>query len=95
MVVSEREVLAAIRAGARSVDDVGERCEAGTGCGSCRGAIAIVLAQQERRRTSRGEPIPEAVLAQLGLFGRQPRDDGPRGAHENSQRGATPSRRGR
>lgn len=66
MLISEDEVIQAIRAGARTVDEVGERCEAGTGCGSCRGGIAVLLAEEERRRARR--PVPDAVLKQLGLF---------------------------
>ena len=66
MLVTEEEVIAVIRAGARTVDDVGERCEAGTGCGSCRGGIAVLLEEEERRRQRR--PVPDAILKQLQLF---------------------------
>ena len=66
MVVDEREVIAAIRRGARTVEDVGAACEAGTGCGSCRGAIESTLREEEVRRARKG--TPDAVLAQLGLF---------------------------
>lgn len=69
MVVSEREVLACIRAGARTVDEVAEACEAGSGCGSCRGGIEVILAEERARRSRRPATTPEAVLAQLGLFG--------------------------
>ncbi len=68
MVVEEREVVSAIRAGARTVEEVGERCEAGTGCGSCRGAIAVLLQEEVRRRASRPDPAAEVLRAQLGLF---------------------------
>lgn len=68
MVISEREVLACIRAGARTVDDVAEACEAGSGCGSCRGGIEVILAQERARAGRRPGAAPEAVLAQLGLF---------------------------
>ena len=37
---SERDVDAAIRAGADSVEAVGDRCGAGTGCGACVEEIA-------------------------------------------------------
>lgn len=67
MAVSEREVVKAIRSGARTVDEVGMRCEAGTGCGSCRGGIEVLIATERSRR--RRQPVPEAVLRQLGLFG--------------------------
>lgn len=74
MVISEREVLAVIRAGARTVDDVGDRCEAGTGCGSCRGGIKILIEEEAQRR--RSSNVPSEVLAQLGLF----KDSGDSGA---------------
>ncbi len=68
MLVSEQQVLTTIRAGARSVDEVGERCDAGTGCGSCRGGIELLIQQEVRRRAR--APVPDALLAQLGLFDR-------------------------
>lgn len=67
MNVTEAEIKRAIRSGADSVDAVGEHCEAGTGCGSCRGGIDILL--QESRRTRARKPVPAAILDQLGLFG--------------------------
>lgn len=33
--VTESEVRGCIATGASTVDDIGERCAAGTGCGSC------------------------------------------------------------
>ena len=42
--VTDRGIRAAIADGATSVDDVAGRCEAGTGCGSCRPSIAALLA---------------------------------------------------
>ena len=65
MNVTEAEIKRAIRSGAASVDAVGERCEAGTGCGSCRGGIDVLILEFHRNR----KPIPAAVLDQLGLFG--------------------------
>jgi len=44
--VTDRDVDAAVRAGARSVDAIGACCGAGTDCGSCREAI------EERIETS-------------------------------------------
>ena len=67
MNVTEGEIKRAIRAGADSVDAVGERCEAGTGCGSCRGGIDILI--QEVRRARSRRRLPGAILDQLGLFG--------------------------
>lgn len=83
MLVSEQEVLATIRTGARTVDEVGRRCDAGTGCGSCRGGIELLIQQwvrQEVRRQTRA-PLPEAMVAQLGLFDRLPKPAMPSGAH--------------
>ena len=68
MLIDERDVVATIRAGARTVDEVGERCDAGTGCGSCRGGIELLI-QEEIRRRSRASAVPEGLLLQLGLFG--------------------------
>jgi bacterioferritin-associated ferredoxin len=34
--VSDRQIDAAIEAGAETVEEVGARCRAGTGCGMCR-----------------------------------------------------------
>lgn len=36
---TDRDIADAIDDGARSVDEVGEACGAGTGCGCCRGYI--------------------------------------------------------
>lgn len=69
LVVEEAEIRRVIRQGARTVEDIGERCEAGTGCGSCRAGIAIVLDEELRRRGTRGGDADD-VLAQLGLFGK-------------------------
>jgi bacterioferritin-associated ferredoxin len=33
---NERDIESCIRDGARSVEDIGEMCGAGTGCGACR-----------------------------------------------------------
>lgn len=41
--VSDRTVLATIRAGARTVNDVSKRCGAGTDCGACRGTIRDMI----------------------------------------------------
>jgi bacterioferritin-associated ferredoxin len=70
LVVEEAEVRRVIRQGARTVEDIASRCDAGTGCGSCRAGIAIVLDEELRRRAQRGDA--DEVLAQLGLFGAKP-----------------------
>lgn len=52
--VSDREVDAAIAAGARSLEEVAARCEAGTDCGCCREAIEEKLATGGGRPCGRG-----------------------------------------
>ena len=64
--IFEHEVRACIRKGARSVDEVAEACDAGTGCGSCRGTIETVLDEEAQRRR-KGDGLPDALL-QLPLF---------------------------
>lgn len=64
--VTEAEIKRAIRAGAYTVEDIGERCEAGTGCGSCRGGIEVLLAEHLRARARK--PLPAGMLEQLRLF---------------------------
>jgi len=41
--VTDDEVRASIRDGARTVDDVGDACGAGTGCGTCHDRIGLLL----------------------------------------------------
>jgi len=63
--IYEREVLICIRRGARTVDEVGDGCDAGTGCGSCRGAIKTMIEEEQQRR---GEPGLPAEFLNLPLF---------------------------
>ncbi|MGH3343877.1 MAG: (2Fe-2S)-binding protein [Carbonactinosporaceae bacterium] len=43
--VTEREVRREIAAGARSAEDIGDRCGAGTGCGSCVDRVCALLSE--------------------------------------------------
>ena len=43
-VVSDRRIRVEIECGALSVDEIGDRCGAGTHCGSCRPTIGMLLA---------------------------------------------------
>ena len=43
MAVTRDEFARAVADGARCVDSVGERCGAGTGCGSCHERLAALL----------------------------------------------------
>jgi bacterioferritin-associated ferredoxin len=40
---SERQIESCIQEGARSVEDIGEMCGAGTGCGACRDELRECL----------------------------------------------------
>jgi bacterioferritin-associated ferredoxin len=55
-VVSDRHVRDAIVCGASTPDDVGDMCGAGTGCGSCRPTIGMLLAT-----TVVSEPVEPAA----------------------------------
>jgi bacterioferritin-associated ferredoxin len=68
--IFEHEVLLEIRKGARSVDEVGDACDAGTGCGSCRGTIKTLLEEEAQRRRA-GTGVPDAFM-QLPLFAKKP-----------------------
>ena len=64
--IFEHEVLLSIRKGARTVDEVGDDCYAGTGCGSCRGTIKTMLEEEAQRRSAAAD-VPDALM-QLPLF---------------------------
>ena len=51
--ICDRTIRASIREGARSIDEVGDACRAGTGCGGCRPAIAGLLAERKRGEVQR------------------------------------------
>lgn len=44
--VCDRTVREVVQCGARSVDDVGEACRAGTGCGGCRPLIDALIDEE-------------------------------------------------
>jgi bacterioferritin-associated ferredoxin len=45
--ICDRTIRESIRGGARSIDEVGDACRAGTGCGGCRPAIAGLLRDRD------------------------------------------------
>jgi bacterioferritin-associated ferredoxin len=47
--VTDTQVRSAVASGARSIEDVGEACAAGTGCGSCHDHIDVFLFAAEAR----------------------------------------------
>lgn len=44
--VTEQEIRDCVRAGAQTVDEVGDRSFAGTGCGGCQERIQMILADE-------------------------------------------------
>jgi len=58
--VADGAIRRAIRAGARTVPDIGRACGAGTGCGSCQNLLACALRHEDLRRA---RPDVPAVLA--------------------------------
>lgn len=65
--VSDRTVNRAIAEGASTVEDLGERCGAGTSCGMCVDTLASML--RVRGRTSTGDCAPRAQPVASGPLG--------------------------
>ena len=57
--VTENEVHAEICTGARTAEEIGARCGAGTGCGMCVEKLGALLA---RRGPEHGKIAAEAVI---------------------------------
>ncbi|MBL4689349.1 MAG: (2Fe-2S)-binding protein [Nannocystaceae bacterium] len=68
LLVGQRQIEAAIRGGARTRAQIGERCEAGTGCTGCHDALDILLDEHDTRRARAAARKNERV-PQLPLFG--------------------------
>ena len=49
--VRERELRAAIRAGADTEESVGDACGAGTGCGSCLDRVCDLIDEERAKNT--------------------------------------------
>jgi bacterioferritin-associated ferredoxin len=58
-VATDTDVKSAIAAGARTVEDVGDACGAGTGCGACRPMIHEML----QSRAGADCPAPRIPVA--------------------------------
>jgi bacterioferritin-associated ferredoxin len=67
--VSDRKVRRSIRHGARTVEDIGLACGAGTGCGGCRPELEALLRDQRTDEddvvTVGGDPTGGARLRAL------------------------------
>jgi bacterioferritin-associated ferredoxin len=59
-VATDRDIAAAIADGAHTVEQVGRRCGAGTGCGSCRDFILDML--EESRASCSGTGCGDCAL---------------------------------
>jgi bacterioferritin-associated ferredoxin len=55
--VNDRTIRRHAREGADSVDEIGRRCGAGTGCGSCRFRIERIVREEVALREADGESI--------------------------------------
>ena len=58
--VTEAEIRGCVAAGARTVGEIGERCEAGTGCGSCQERIGALLRATMGAHVERGQLLRSA-----------------------------------
>lgn len=71
--VASTTIEAVILSGASSVDEVGDRCGAGSGCGTCWPTIEAMLSGQpvtrRRRRLRFGQKTSEASPATFVTFG--------------------------
>ncbi|MFO7177090.1 MAG: (2Fe-2S)-binding protein [Pseudomonadota bacterium] len=56
--VCDRTIRQCVLEGARSVDQVGAACRAGTGCGGCRPLVEALIELEVRRRESGAGPTP-------------------------------------
>jgi Bacterioferritin-associated ferredoxin len=59
MAVTDEEVRSCIAAGASTIEEVGEACEAGTGCGSCHDHIDVFL--EAARQPSELADLPRSA----------------------------------
>ncbi len=68
--VTDREIRSSVQCGARSCEDVGEACGAGTGCGGCESLVEEIVECERRRlaviQSEPGRSLPS--LAGVGAF---------------------------
>jgi bacterioferritin-associated ferredoxin len=57
LAVTESDLRACIDDGARTVDEIGDACGAGTGCGSCLDRVDVLLAATRSSSELAGLPI--------------------------------------
>lgn len=61
--ISEARVREAVRAGASSTEEVGRRCFAGNGCGSCRRKLLAIVESETAAPVGQNEPDTPALAA--------------------------------
>jgi bacterioferritin-associated ferredoxin len=66
-VVSDRTIRARISEGARSVDDIGQTCMAGTGCGGCKEQLQELLTECRSGASTRPSCRETCQVAGLAL----------------------------
>jgi len=55
--VTDVELRGCIRRGARTVEDIGDACDAGTGCGTCLDTIDVLLTAESAPSVVAGLPL--------------------------------------
>ena len=71
--VTDREIKASVRCGARTCSDVADTCGAGSGCGGCHELVAEIVSS-ERRHLAVVSPL--AALQALAESALEPGDSG-------------------
>jgi bacterioferritin-associated ferredoxin len=61
LAVSDRKVVKAVQHGARSVEEIGDHCGAGTCCGGCHPSLEALLAAHAPARPAHDLPFRPAV----------------------------------
>lgn len=67
-IATDKDISLAIAEGAHTVDQVGERCGAGTGCGTCRGFIGEMIEKAQARCPGTGySDCPRMASHEAGM----------------------------
>lgn len=69
--VSKREIVRCIRAGATSIEAIGQACKAGTGCGSCQGLLGHLLAHYARHAVQQSGALGDTSQNKVELIKRE------------------------
>ncbi|MDW8223300.1 MAG: FAD-dependent oxidoreductase [Gemmatales bacterium] len=66
--VPKREIVRCIRAGATSIEAIGQACKAGTGCGSCQGLLGHLLAHYARHAVQQAGALADTSQNKIELM---------------------------